>query len=69
MEYCHGGSLHEYMNNQIRGLEEEEIKAVVYQVLHALAYLHKDRILHRDVKAANILMEGDLAKLGKERKK
>ncbi|KAK4687707.1 hypothetical protein P7C73_g2412, partial [Tremellales sp. Uapishka_1] len=51
-----------------RGLEEEEIKAVAKQVVEGLVYMHARGFLHRDLKAANLLVASDgtilLADLG-----
>ncbi|CAG8456764.1 816_t:CDS:2 [Funneliformis caledonium] len=49
MEYAAGGS--------IRSLVEEKyISLITREVLQALIYLHKCKIIHRDIKAANILL-------------
>lgn len=48
-----------------KGLTEEQIQVVCKQLLLALRYLHGRRIIHRDVKAGNVLLtlDGDV-KLG-----
>eukprot|EP00798_Chlamydomonas_sp_ICE-L_P012354 gene12354-15532_t len=44
---------------QFLPLDEPTVAYVVRNVLNALAYLHDEKRIHRDVKAANILMSKD----------
>jgi len=55
MEYCQLGSLRDVMDT-CRPLTEPEAAVVCFHTLKALIYLHSRNIIHRDVKAANILL-------------
>ncbi|KAJ2867110.1 kinase that interacts with cdc31p [Coemansia aciculifera] len=54
MEYASGGSIHKLM--QAGPVEEKYSSSIMYGVLLALEYLHSSGIMHRDIKAANILV-------------
>jgi serine/threonine protein kinase len=57
MEYAQGGSVRTLMKASPDGTVEEKYVAVITrEVLLALTYLHKSGIIHRDLKAANILV-------------
>ncbi|KAH3767650.1 protein serine/threonine kinase [Pelomyxa schiedti] len=56
MEYCSVGSCSDLMQICKKTLNEDQIGYVAYQVLQGLAYLHSVRLLHRDIKAGNILI-------------
>jgi len=57
MEYCHGGSVRTLMKSG--RIEERVIHVLLREVLLALASIHHAGIIHRDVKAANILVTYD----------
>ncbi|XP_061818505.1 serine/threonine-protein kinase 10 [Nerophis lumbriciformis] len=62
IEFCPGGAVDATMLELDRGLTEPQIKVVCQQMLEALTYLHYMKIIHRDLKAGNILLmpEGDI---------
>ncbi|RAL15624.1 putative Ste20-like serine/threonine protein kinase [Aspergillus homomorphus CBS 101889] len=54
MEFCSGGSCSDLMRPGT--IPEEYIMIILRELLRGLDYLHSDKKLHRDVKAANILL-------------
>lgn len=68
MEYAGGGDLSKIIGRHRRTkspLLESRIWKYAKQISDALCYLHKNNILHRDIKAANcFLSQGDNIKLG-----
>ncbi|KAJ2806156.1 kinase that interacts with cdc31p [Coemansia guatemalensis] len=57
MEYASGGSIHKLM--QAGPVEDKYTASIMYGVLLALDYLHTSGIMHRDIKAANILVTNE----------
>ncbi|XP_010849593.1 PREDICTED: serine/threonine-protein kinase 10 isoform X2 [Bison bison bison] len=62
IEFCPGGAVDAIMLELDRGLTEPQIQVVCRQMLEALTFLHGKKIIHRDLKAGNVLMtlEGDI---------
>lgn len=64
MELCAGGSLNDLMKLAHATLNEEQIAVCMRDILQALAYLHDNNRIHRDIKAGNVLLTSDgVAKL------
>eukprot|EP00947_MAST-08B_sp_MAST-8B-sp1_P005835 g5835.t1 len=59
MEYCGAGSVTDLMSICEMTLTEEHIKVVCCGALFGFEYLHSSHKIHRDVKAANILLTHD----------
>lgn len=55
MDYAAGGSIRSLLQALTR-IDEKCIAVIGREVLQALGYLHKHGIIHRDIKAANILL-------------
>ncbi|XP_053496475.1 serine/threonine-protein kinase TAO2 isoform X3 [Ictalurus furcatus] len=64
MEYCLG-SASDLIEVHKKPLQEVEIAAIIHGALQGLVYLHSHNMIHRDVKAGNILLtEPGQVKLG-----
>eukprot|EP00062_Callorhinchus_milii_P015827 gi/632966496/ref/XP_007899452.1/ PREDICTED: serine/threonine-protein kinase 10 isoform X2 [Callorhinchus milii] len=59
IEFCPGGAVDAIMLELDRGLTEPQIRVVGRQMLEAILYLHDHKIIHRDLKAGNILLMQD----------
>lgn len=58
MEYIEGVSLDDYIKQHIH-LDEQEAIAILNETGDALAYMHKQRMLHLDMKPKNIMRRKD----------
>ncbi|KAG0689774.1 putative protein serine/threonine kinase [Pichia californica] len=56
MEYCSEGSCLDLLKFNRNGIEETVLSYIMKSVLQGLHYLHDLNIIHRDIKAANILI-------------
>ncbi|CAF2601961.1 unnamed protein product [Rotaria sp. Silwood2] len=66
-EYCEGGDLDhriKELKKQNRKLEEDQVVEWLIQILIAVQYMHKSRVLHRDLKARNIFLKSNKIKIG-----
>lgn len=57
MDYCDGGSLSELLKLHKDGLEDSLALNLTHQVASALGYIHEEKMMHLDVKPANILLD------------
>lgn len=63
MEYASGGTVHHVRQSGCLG--ESRIWKYCIQLLQAVAYIHSQRIIHRDIKTLNVFLdEHDNVKLG-----
>ena len=58
MEYIEGVSLDDYIKQHVH-LDEQEAVAILNETGEALAYMHKQRMLHLDMKPKNIMRRKD----------
>jgi serine/threonine protein kinase len=58
MRYIEGGDLYHHLIKK-RQFKEQVAKFYAAQVLSALGYLHKKKIIYRDLKLENILLDSD----------
>ncbi|XP_041035210.1 MAP/microtubule affinity-regulating kinase 4 isoform X4 [Carcharodon carcharias] len=58
MEYASGGEVFDYLVSHGR-MKEKEARAKFRQIISAVQYCHQRNIVHRDLKAENLLLDGD----------
>ncbi|XP_073033984.1 serine/threonine-protein kinase STY46-like isoform X3 [Primulina eburnea] len=64
-EYMSGGSVYDYLHKQKGTFKLPSLLKVAVDVSRGMNYLHQNNIIHRDLKAANLLMdENEVVKVG-----
>jgi STE20-like kinase len=56
IEYCDGGALDSIMVELEKPLTEGQIAYVCQQMCRGLEFLHDNKVIHRDLKAGNVLL-------------
>ncbi|CAF3844294.1 unnamed protein product [Rotaria magnacalcarata] len=59
MELCHNGELFDYLTTVVR-LSEKRTRQIMSSIFNAVNHLHSHRVVHRDLKLENILMDSNM---------
>jgi len=63
IQYCNNGDLESYLKKTGRLCEEEAVYFLM-QIANGFQVLHKNKIMHRDVKLANLFLQDDQVVIG-----
>ena len=58
-EFLPGGDLLRYCNQRQLPLPEKDVNVIMKQLLRALVYLHRQNVVHADIKLENCLFGSD----------
>jgi STE20-like kinase len=56
IEYCDGGAVDSIMAELDKPLTEPQIAYVCQHMCRGLTFLHHSKVIHRDLKAGNVLL-------------
>ena len=56
MDYLEGGELFQYVLDR-KKLSEDEARVFFKQIMSGIDYCHKEKLIHRDLKLENLLLE------------
>lgn len=59
LELCEGGAIDDILEDIETGLSENFIRCIANQMLAGLRHLHENNVIHRDLKAGNVLLKAD----------
>ncbi|KAI4386697.1 hypothetical protein MLD38_004607 [Melastoma candidum] len=57
LEYVHPGSINKYVRDHCGAITESVVRNFTRHILSGLAYLHRKKTVHRDIKGANLLVD------------
>ncbi|XP_072955684.1 mitogen-activated protein kinase kinase kinase 5-like isoform X1 [Typha angustifolia] len=57
LEYVHPGSMNKYVRQHCGAMTESVVRNFTRHILNGLDYLHSKKIMHRDIKGANLLVD------------
>lgn len=63
-EFCEGGDLYRLLKGSPHGLPEDLVAIFGHQIASAMGKLKEAKIVHRDIKSENILLQKGQCKLG-----
>ncbi|ETW01943.1 PEK/GCN2 protein kinase [Aphanomyces invadans] len=65
MEYCGGNTLRDVIDQMSLWKSEDKVWTLFRQILEAIAYIHSEGVIHRDIKPPNIFLDAEgTVKLG-----
>ncbi|XP_020086999.1 mitogen-activated protein kinase kinase kinase 5-like isoform X2 [Ananas comosus] len=59
LEYVHPGSINKYVRQHCGAMTESVVRNFTRHILNGLTYLHSKKIMHRDIKGANLLVDAN----------
>ncbi|KAL6647176.1 hypothetical protein ACP70R_014613 [Stipagrostis hirtigluma subsp. patula] len=57
LEYVHPGSINKFVKQHYGAMTESVVRNFTRHILRGLAFLHGQKIMHRDIKGANLLVD------------